>query len=97
MFGVELLNGSDKPEAVWNITRTEGARRAVVDVSNKLSRVTGKDPLTAFRDAFSTYGQNLVMKKVGSYDVTVNGVTTPYHGGGVTRGAHFNRICLDRL
>jgi hypothetical protein len=28
------------------------------------------------------------MKKVASYEVTANGVTTPYNGGGVTRGAH---------
>jgi len=86
-YGVELLNGSDNPNdtaSIWTTERAENALRAIQDVAQKLGRVTGKDPSLAFREAFSTYEKNLVLKKVYSY----NYKGEPFTTGGVTHGPH---------
>ena len=85
-FGVELLNSSENANEIWNEARTDNARRAIEDVADKLGRVTGKDRSTAFRDAFSTYSEYLVMKKVKSYSpYCTEGDSTE---GGCTALAH---------
>jgi uncharacterized repeat protein (TIGR01451 family) len=78
-YGVELLDGSTTDgAAMWNETTALGALTAVVDVSKRVGGVS------TFRSTYHTYGQNLVLKKVGSYDY--EGVQ--HKNGGVTRGTH---------
>jgi hypothetical protein len=84
-YGVQLLNGSDNLDHIWDVRRAGNARRAVEDVANKISRVTGEDHFTAFRRAFDTYGENLVLVKVTSTTTITRDVVT---GGGYTDGPH---------
>jgi hypothetical protein len=85
MFGIELLNGSESPEGIWDTRLAGNARRAVEDIARKFSKVTGDDTYTAFRKNFDTYGKNLVMKKVSDF-TTYDG--TVVYGGGYTNGPH---------